>query len=598
MTAPAPSSTLDPREAAAPPGWPTTDRPLRIAILGWARLSFQATQGSGYNLSASELAAGLVMSGHRLFYLASGRRYSLRPWMHIGRVERWRGVECFDLFNSPNPSPASYNFLNLRDETSHPAQSALVLRWLERHQIQIVHIHSLEGFPLSLIGDIEASGRRVMVTTHNYWFVCPQVDLMRDEVSICRDYEGGNACTGCIRAQPAWRTRLKRRLGHSVERFAGIEISGLARRSAKEFPIRVRELLGRIPLGLPNARGTDPDLALGFDPGPPNHDGLIRHNLVPERTDNRRKPVGPTALDDNERLLSSDRHLVVLNDYGRRRSSGVRALNRASLVTPPSDFVRRVYVQMGLEDRRSRVIRLGQPHFDQINRRARRSPFYDARPWDPATATRPLRFGFFGAMRPSKGIDVLAAAIPLLSREIRQRSHFHIRALGFDWPLRKKLTLFPEVSFTGGYDLLQLIGCGSEYDVGLLPHVWFENSPLVLLEHLHAGKFVICSRLGGPVEWVRPPSNGLLIAGGQPEELALAITRLVTGEVPIPSPRDIHDATPILQSYPAHIAEVESIYRELLDGSGRPVDRASSAGAERSLEVHISRPSVAARAPA
>src|SRR5690606_30581709 len=98
-------------------------------------------------------------------------------------------------------------------------------------------------------------------------------------------------------------------------------------------------------------------------------------------------------------------HLNVLNNYGRRRLAGIEALNAASLVTPPSDFVRRVYVSMGLEEHRSRVVRLGQPHFDQIHRRAKRSPFYDARPWDPASATRPLRIAYLGTLRPSKGVD-------------------------------------------------------------------------------------------------------------------------------------------------------------------------------------------------
>ena len=42
--------------------------------------------------------------------------------------------------------------------------------------------------------------------------------------------------------------------------------------------------------------------------------------------------------------------------------SNHRALNRASLVIPPSDFVRRVYVRMGVKDELTRVVRLGQPH--------------------------------------------------------------------------------------------------------------------------------------------------------------------------------------------------------------------------------------------
>jgi len=120
--------------------------------------------------------------------------------------------------------------------------------------------------------------------------------------------------------------------------------------------------------------------------------------------------------------------------------------------------------------------------------------------------------------------------------------------------------------------LLTTLRLFGEYDVGLLPPIWLENSPLVLLEHLHAGKFVITSRLGGPPEWVREPGedaghplgNGLLFPGGDADALATQIVRIASGEVELPSPAEVHGATPHLQSYPGHVAEVESIYRELL----------------------------------
>ncbi|MFN0133993.1 MAG: glycosyltransferase [Phycisphaerales bacterium] len=570
-----------------PAGWPRASRPVRVALLGWARLAYQGTQGSGYNLSASELAAGLAMSGHAVFYLSSGRTYDLRPWAHIRREETWRGVDCFDLVNSRNLSPASYNFANMGAEASSPRDATLVLRWLDRHRIEIVHIHSLEGFPLDLIARVRASGRPVVVTPHNYWYACPQVDLMQDESRLCMDYDGGRACETCIRKRPPGRQRLKRRLGQAIERVLGVELGGLARTAAPLVRDRLRQLRGQRAVAIPNERAADPESAAGFDVESglsprAEAEGVIIHNLGAEPGDRPRKPVAATPIDANEVFLASDRHLVVLNDYGRRRAQGVEALNQASAVTPPSDFVRRAYVAMGLEEARSRVVRLGQPHFDQINRRTRRSPFYDARPWEPG-AERPVRFGFFGAMRPSKGIDVVCEAIPLLPAAIRRRCQFHIRAMGHDWTLRKRLSLFPEVSFLGGYDLVQLIGAGAEYDVGLLPHVWFENSPLVLLEHLHAGKFVISSRLGGPLEWVRPPKNGLLVAGGRADELAGAIASIVEGAVRLPSPREVHEATPNLQSYPEHVAEVEGMYAGLLGAAARGAEMAGAKRAEPSV---------------
>ena len=260
------TAEFDPRAAAAPPGWPRADRPLNIALLGWARLSFQGTQGSGYNLSASELAAGLAMSGHSVFYLASGRRYNLIPGMYISATELWRGVRCFDLVNSLNLSPASYNFLNTRQETACPPQTSIVLRWLVQHKIDVVHVHSLEGFSLDLIGAIRESGRPVVVTPHNYWYACPQVDLMVGERHLCMDYEGGKACTTCLKGRNPRGHRLKRRIGQSLERIVGLDVSGALRRVGETGLERFQQWRKGIPDQPPNGRLPDPETAAGLTP--------------------------------------------------------------------------------------------------------------------------------------------------------------------------------------------------------------------------------------------------------------------------------------------------------------------------------------------
>jgi len=226
---------------ATPDGdWPKASSPLRIALLGWARLAHQGSEGSGYNLSASELARGLALSGHTVRYLASGIRFSPVPGPRIRPLERWRGVECFELVNSPNCPPAACNFRNVRREMKSPAQSRLVLKWLDAVDAQVVHIHSLEGFSLDLIKAIRSTGRPVVVTTHNYWFICPQVDLLRHETHLCDDFDGGRACEGCLSSGSYWPQRTKRTVGQWLESVFGAHLADVSRKTIYTVVDRVR----------------------------------------------------------------------------------------------------------------------------------------------------------------------------------------------------------------------------------------------------------------------------------------------------------------------------------------------------------------------
>ncbi len=589
-------------------GVPRAERPLRVAILGWARLSAQAREGSGYNLNASELARGLAARGHEVVYLASGMNYRAR-WLglrdpktpRIAEHETWGGVRCWDLLNAPNLSPAAMNFRNMPEEIESPLTTAAVLRWLAHTRAQVVHVHSLEGYGLDLIGAIEASGVPVVVTPHNYWYVCPQVDLLHREREVCLDYDGGQRCVGCLPGKNPASLRRLRAFGQSLESWLGTYPADVIRKAVYGTPHLLRSLArGRVhrrwkpPVLNPDRRDEYAAWA-GYHAVNAGHTAHSHTRPPSAGTRNGAAHAGaahgsahhadtaaPIApIDLNERVLAggvgtgstgTKVHLRVLNSYGERRRAGVAALNAASLITPPSDYVRRVCVSMGVDEDRTRCVLLGQPHFDEIHRRAMARPFYRQRPWDANAATRPLRLAFFGTTRPNKGVEVLAKAVELLDPGVRARAQIIIRAQGNDYDLRRRLAHIPEVSVWGGYDLWQLMAAGGEYDVGILSHIWLENSPLVLLENLHAGKFVITPRLGGPPEWIVDPDtapggvgNGLMFAGGDAPALARQMERCIRGEVIIPSPAEIHAITPALRSYPEHVLEVESIYAEVLD---------------------------------
>jgi len=65
-------------------------------------------------------------------------------------------------------------------------------------------------------------------------------------------------------------------------------------------------------------------------------------------------------------------------------------------------------------------------------------------------------------------------------------------------------------------------------NVVVLPSVWIENSPLIILEAMAAGRPVIGSRIGGIPELIKDGENGLLSVPGDAEDLSYKILQLLT----------------------------------------------------------------------
>jgi glycosyltransferase involved in cell wall biosynthesis len=76
----------------------------------------------------------------------------------------------------------------------------------------------------------------------------------------------------------------------------------------------------------------------------------------------------------------------------------------------------------------------------------------------------------------------------------------------------------PGVEFRGPFDdLVQMI---MEFDVAVVPSIWPDNSPLVVLESLSAKKPVIGANIGGIPDFVQNGLNGLLFEAGNSSDLA------------------------------------------------------------------------------
>lgn len=141
---------------------------------------------------------------------------------------------------------------------------------------------------------------------------------------------------------------------------------------------------------------------------------------------------------------------------------------------------------------------------------------------------RPDRFAFFGNITPHKGVLPLLAAARLAGNAVTLDLHGELGHAedGFRRGFADALAAATNATHRGPYARQDLPHLMAGADWVVLPSIWWENSPLVLLEARAAGLPVICSGIGGMSEMVEHGVTGVLVPPGDPRALAEAMRNL------------------------------------------------------------------------
>jgi glycosyltransferase involved in cell wall biosynthesis len=132
-----------------------------------------------------------------------------------------------------------------------------------------------------------------------------------------------------------------------------------------------------------------------------------------------------------------------------------------------------------------------------------------------------VRFGYLGAMLPKKGVAVLAEACRgPLSRWVTMRGFADERAMA------AFRNAHPDCSATLQPFASDPVEFVRGVDVVVVPSVWLENQPSVIIEAFAEGRPVVASRIGGISEMFKDGHGGWLLPPGDTEALRACLTRL------------------------------------------------------------------------
>ncbi len=165
--------------------------------------------GGGMVIYQESMMKAISDAGWSVSFLTTAPRYDIyyKPYVKISIKDK---IRILEIVNSP-VLPSDYH----SDPVEHCKNAvveSIVAKIIEKEKPNVIHLHDLRTYPVSIIDEISSRKIPMVKTVHNYWDLCPQGDLIFKGEKVCVDFEEGRLCVRCLENFPADHISLKQRI--------------------------------------------------------------------------------------------------------------------------------------------------------------------------------------------------------------------------------------------------------------------------------------------------------------------------------------------------------------------------------------------------
>jgi glycosyltransferase involved in cell wall biosynthesis len=492
--------------------------PLRVLYYNWVDYLDAEGRGGGVTLYQRNVMTGLKgRADVDAVFLSSGLSYDLPA-----RAPRWEPVrhgtqtdrDCrYELINSGVLAHAHHSFGDPA-QVSHDATRDVFFDFVARTgPYDVIHFNNLEGLPADALAIKERYPEmKVVVALHNYYPICPQVNLWFGERETCEDFEDGARCSGCLTHQHDARLlRVANGVSYRL-RCAGLEPG------TRTYDIAFRAILwtgGRSLRAIRWLRGQRKDVA--------------------------KAPV-----------LDPDTARASAAAFAARRTAMTSLINtHCDHVLCVSDAVRVLAERYGIDATLTATSYIGTQAAEM---------FTQTQPAEDALEKQTLTLGYLGYMRRDKGFYFLLDALEALPPEMAARIRIVIAARAVDRATQARVMRLgdhlAEVIYHDGYTHDDLEAVLAPVDVGVVPVLWHDNLPQVAIE-MHARHIpLLTSDMGGAPEL--GASADMVFAAGDAADFVARVAGLLEGRVDMAA---YWRGAMAPVTMPSHVDQLLEIYR-------------------------------------
>lgn len=531
---------------------------MRILLYNWVQFDDVERRGGGVRLYQKNLVDHLVHhTDHEVVVLSSGLEHdALDKSFRFERTaneydDRDGRVRSYATVNSPVLAPGQHAFGDpaVFDESTLPHWH----EFLRTHgPFDIVQFDTVEGIPMPWLRVHEVQPEaKVGVYFHNYYPVCPQVNLWKRESQHCADYRDGADCVTCLVHDVHIKDVLRAHQISRVLRKSGVRPGGVPytiaykaygrlkvnRRRARIVSEMVRSRMqNRRARATPSMAPAADDLELRVPTGDPAH------------------PL-PVSLKQSEPTRSAE-------FYRERRERTAQLINdEADVVLATSERVGEVVAARGIDRSLIEVSYIGTKVADTVDPSRRRRELH---------VPGQLTFAYLGYMRADKGFLFLLDALEQAPDPLLRRLRMVVGAKMIDEQTERRLEALAnrmvDLLHVNGYRHDELPHILSGVDVGLVPVQWEDNLPQVAIEMTAHGLPLVTSDRGGAQE-LGGHAPGFTFRATDRDDFLRTLESLADGSTPLDA---FWDHAVELTSMQRHYRHLMDLYSGAGAGQSRP----------------------------
>lgn len=168
---------------------------MNICFVNWA--PFGDKRAGGVSVYNNNLVSFLRKNtNHNIYTLSCGVSYNFLS----KKVYFTSNENNFEIVNSSVVAPSHFSFSSLSQMTDEDTENAFCSAFKKMGSLDIIHFNNFEGMPINTLNKIkkELPNTKIVFSIHNYYTLCPQVNLWYLESSNCTDFNNGKKCINCL----------------------------------------------------------------------------------------------------------------------------------------------------------------------------------------------------------------------------------------------------------------------------------------------------------------------------------------------------------------------------------------------------------------